>query len=112
MLSDKQIIKDALRDGESITYGMRSTVVLIDYVKRLVAAVGELPCTGGGCDHAFKYHLDDSGCEVERGDGYRGAEFQEALGPCGCVGGSKEEGAVIALLREVKKEVHHAVPSL
>jgi hypothetical protein len=36
------------------------------------------------CGHEKHLHEDQYGCEYERGDGYRGAEFMEALGPCGC----------------------------
>ena len=36
------------------------------------------------CDHLMRYHGPD-GCEIERGDGYIGGNFQ-ALGPCGCMG--------------------------
>ena len=35
------------------------------------------------CGHALRRHGPD-GCQAERGDGYRGAEFVEALGPCPC----------------------------
>jgi hypothetical protein len=35
------------------------------------------------CGHALDRHGPD-GCHIERGDGYRGAEFVEALGPCPC----------------------------
>ena len=48
----------------------------------VVAAVGEAECAE--CGHSLRYHLDKYGCEIERGDGYRGAEFMEALGPCSC----------------------------
>lgn len=33
------------------------------------------------CDHPV--HAPGK-CEFELGDGYRGAEFEEALGPCAC----------------------------
>jgi hypothetical protein len=45
------------------------------------AIPGEEQCPE--CGHALRRHGPD-GCHVERGDGYRGAEFVEALGPCPC----------------------------
>ena len=42
----------------------------------------------GQCEECAHPLHDPGKCEVERGDGYRGAEFQEALGPCTCGGGS------------------------
>jgi len=41
---------------------------------------GTLP-TCEECDHPV--HAPGE-CQVERGDGYRGAEYKEALGPCSC----------------------------
>jgi hypothetical protein len=45
------------------------------------AIPGEEQCPE--CGHALRRHGPD-GCHVERGDGYRHAEFVEALGPCPC----------------------------
>ena len=50
------------------------------------------------CGHALKYHVAEQyGCEIERGDGYRGAEFMEALGPCCCKGAECDQVAIAAL---------------
>ena len=53
-----------------------------ELIRKLTEALGNVQC--GECSHELKYHLDAYGCEIERGDGYRGQEFMEALGPCGC----------------------------
>ena len=56
--------------------------VLAGLYIRLYVAVAKLICPA--CEHELQHHADKHGCEIERGDGYRRAEFQEALGPCGC----------------------------
>lgn len=48
----------------------------------MYVALAKLVCPA--CDHELQHHFDPQGCEIERGDDYRHAEFQEALGPCGC----------------------------
>jgi hypothetical protein len=48
----------------------------------MFVAIAKLVCPQ--CDHELQHHADKYGCEIERGDGYRNAEFEEALGPCGC----------------------------
>ena len=49
----------------------------------LVAALEGILCPQ--CGHTLARHVDEYGCEYDRGDGYRGdAEYLQALGPCGC----------------------------
>jgi hypothetical protein len=43
------------------------------------------------CNHPISAHHHKYGCEIERGDGYRGnSDVTEALGPCGCTAITQE----------------------
>ena len=55
---------------------------LIAAAPEMFVALAKLVCPE--CNHELQHHADKHGCEVERGDGYRHAEFEEARGPCGC----------------------------
>ena len=69
----------------------------------LLKALGAIPCPD--CEHSLRQHVDKYGCEYDRGDGYfGGAEFLQALGPCGCEceKADAEFSEAVELLRRLK----------
>lgn len=77
---------------------------LIKYalIALVTEAIGNFVCTS--CDHPLRLHLDEYGCEQEGPDiaGNEGVPAH-ASGPCGCVGGSPAEDALIEALKAAKK---------
>jgi hypothetical protein len=73
-----------------------------ELIRKLTEAIGNFVCTS--CDHPLRLHLDEYGCEQEGPDieGNEGVPAH-ASGPCGCVGGSPAEDALIEALRAAKK---------
>lgn len=55
---------------------------MVEY-KQMFTALAKLVCPE--CDHELQHHVDEYGCEIERGD-REGDESGPAyaLGPCGC----------------------------
>lgn len=75
-------------------------VPLIAAAKQLFEELSNVECID--CEHPLHLHIDQYGCEHDRGDGYRttGSEVLEALGPCGCKGGELDK-AIAALRKAV-----------
>ena len=73
-----------------------------ELIRKLTEAIGNFVCTS--CDHPLRLHLDEYGCEQEGPDiaGNEGVPAH-ASGPCGCVGGSPAEDALIEALKAAKK---------
>jgi hypothetical protein len=72
------------RDLDDSFDSLSMTVMRVKKERDLLhAALGAIPCPD--CEHSLSKHADKYGCEYDRGDGYiGGAEFLQALGPCGC----------------------------
>ena len=72
-------------------------------IRTLVEALGKVTCPE--CDHPARYHLDEYGCEYERGDGYpNGSEILQALGPCCCKGDDGDWFAYALLALKTARE--------
>jgi len=77
-----RFVSNGMSEEYEIPAEVQANARLIAAAPDMFLALCKLVCPA--CNHELQHHLYKEGCEVERGDGYRHAEFEEALGPCGC----------------------------